>query len=193
MNVADRLAREPTLSGFESATARSILGDMLLTTALENRRHAEGHSEQVQRCFPNHYLSSWIDLPISASHLRGVPEMIVALLNGQPKGDHIEPFRDYGRYRVGSRVQDNELLKVFAPGVTTEGARKSDIKSDIPRSRDNPEFLWIDDSEVVGDLIAVGAPVPGHVVAQEVQHRGAEVLEGAVALVVGGVPVHQPP
>ena len=31
----------------------------------------------------------------------------------------------------------------------------------IPRSHDNPEFLWIDDSEVVRDLIAIGAPVPG--------------------------------
>ena len=35
----------------------------------------------------------------------------------------------------------------------------------IPRSHDNPEFLWVDDSEVVGDLVAVSAPVPGYVVA----------------------------
>src|ERR1019366_5706041 len=30
----------------------------------------------------------------------------------------------------------------------------------IPRSRDNPEFLWVDNAEVVRDLIAPGAPVP---------------------------------
>src|SRR5271165_2089164 len=69
--------------------------------------------------------------------------------------------------------------------------RRSD--RDIPCSHDNPELLWIDDSEVVGDLIAVSAPVPGHVVAQEPQHCDAEVLEAAVALVVGGVSVHQSP
>ena len=63
----------------------------------------------------------------------------------------------------------------------------------IPRSRDDPELRWVYDTEVVGDLIAVSAPVPGHVVAQEVQHCAAEVREGAVALVVGGMSVHQPP
>ena len=35
----------------------------------------------------------------------------------------------------------------------------------IPRSRDNPERRWVYDTKVVGDLIAVGAPVPRHVVA----------------------------
>ena len=63
----------------------------------------------------------------------------------------------------------------------------------IPRSHDNPVFFWIDDPEVIRDLIAINAPVPGHVVAQEIQHGDAEVLEGAVALVVSGMPVHQPP
>jgi hypothetical protein len=33
----------------------------------------------------------------------------------------------------------------------------------IPRSHDNPELLWIDDPEVIRDLIAVSAPVPGHI------------------------------
>ena len=63
----------------------------------------------------------------------------------------------------------------------------------ILRSRDNPERRWVYDTEVVGDLIAVSAPVPWYVVAQEVQHRDAEILEGGVALVVGDIPVHQPP
>ena len=61
------------------------------------------------------------------------------------------------------------------------------------RSRDNPELRRVSDTDVVGDLIAVSAPVPGHVVAQELQHCDAEVLEGAVALVVGSMSVHQPP
>src|SRR3979411_1395490 len=63
----------------------------------------------------------------------------------------------------------------------------------IPCSHDNPEFLWIDDSEVVRDFITICGPVPGHVVAQEVQHCDAELLERGVAFVVCGVSVHQPP
>ena len=63
----------------------------------------------------------------------------------------------------------------------------------IPGSRDNPVFLWVDDAKVVGDLIAPGTPVPGHLFAQEVQHREAEFLEGGIALVVSGVSVHQSP
>jgi hypothetical protein len=129
-SVANRLAQEPTLSGFEDSTARSVLGDMLLTSALENKRHKEGHDEQVQRCFPNHYFASWIDLPQAAGHLRGVPEMITALLNDQAEGDTIEPFRERGRHRVGARVQDNDLLKAFACGVTTGGENKSNTRSD---------------------------------------------------------------
>ena len=63
----------------------------------------------------------------------------------------------------------------------------------IPRSHDNPVFFGIDDAEVIRDFIAINTPVPGHVVAQEVQHGDAEVPEGGVALVVGGMAVHQPP
>ena len=63
----------------------------------------------------------------------------------------------------------------------------------LPRSRENPKILWVDDSEVVRDSVAVGVPIPRHVVAQEGQHCDAEILEAGVALVVGDVPVHQPP
>ncbi len=86
----------------------------------------------------------------------------------------------------------SDLLRLFdrVEGLQAEIRRISDH---IPRSRDNPELRWVYDTEVVRDLIAVGAPVPGHVVAQEVQHCDAEVPKGAVALVVGGVSVHQPP
>src|SRR5580765_4865073 len=64
---------------------------------------------------------------------------------------------------------------------------------DIPRSLENPVFLWVDDTEVIRDLIAQGVPIFWHLIAQEVQHRGAEVPERFVALVVGDVPVHQSP
>ena len=61
------------------------------------------------------------------------------------------------------------------------------------RSRECPELRWGYDTEVVGSLIAVIVPVLWHVLAQGGQHRGAEVPESAVALVVGDMPVHQPP
>jgi hypothetical protein len=128
--VSERLSQEKTFEGFRGDFGKSILGDLLLTSALENKRHAEGHDEQVQRCFPNHYMSAWIDLPDHASHLRGVPEMIVALLNNQPKGDTITPFQDSGRYRVGSRIEENDFIRAFGPGVATAGAFKSDVRSD---------------------------------------------------------------
>ncbi len=129
-SVAARLAEEPTLQGFESDTEKAILGDFLLTSTLENRRHSESHEEQVQRCFANHYLASWIDLPISAANLRGVPEMITALLSNQKDGAHIEPFTSSGKYPVGTRVEDNALLKALGPGIITSGSRKSDLRSD---------------------------------------------------------------
>lgn len=129
-SVVARLAQEPTLRGFGSDTAKAILGDFLLTSTLENRRKSELHDEQVQRCFANHYLASWIDLPISAANLRGVPEMITALLSDQREGAHVEPFAGSGRYPVGTRVEENALLEALGPGIVTSGARKSDLRSD---------------------------------------------------------------
>ena len=165
-SVANRLAQEPILSGFEDATARSILGDVLLTSALENKRHKEGHDEQVQRCFPNHYLASWIDLPQSTASLRGVPEMITALLNNQSQGETVEPFRERGRHRIGSRIQDNELLKAFASGVATAGDFKTSSKSDqfdeaIPLALD--QLVMVRLAQLCGEAPAkaVGKSEPG--------------------------------
>ena len=39
----------------------------------------------------------------------------------------------------------------------------------IPRSPENPKILGVDDSEIVGDLVAIVAPFSGHLDAQEVQ------------------------
>ena len=113
-----------------SETAKAILGDFLLTSTLENRRNSDLHDEQVQRCFANHYLASWIDLPVAAANLRGVPEMITALLGDQREGAHVKPFTGSGRYPVGTRVEENALLEALGPGIVTSGARKSDLRSD---------------------------------------------------------------
>lgn len=52
--VADVAARilaraESPLSGFEGELGQAVLGDLLLTWCLENRKHAEGQKEQVDR------------------------------------------------------------------------------------------------------------------------------------------------
>ena len=63
----------------------------------------------------------------------------------------------------------------------------------IPRSPEDPKILGVDDSEVVSHLVAIIAPFPGYLDAQEVQDRLTEVLERRIAPVVRDVPVHQPP
>jgi len=125
-----KLVKDSSIEGFDTETGRAILGDFLLTSILENRRHSESRDEQVQRCFANHYFASWIDLPVHAANLRGVPEMITALVSNQREGETIEPFAERGRYRVGARIQDNDLLSALAPGTETAGALKSDLRSD---------------------------------------------------------------
>lgn len=129
-STVSRLVTDPTIDGFDSNIGRAILGDFLLTSILENKRRVESHDEQIQRCFANHYFASWIDLPLTAANLRGVPEMVTALISNQREGDMVEPFAERGRYRVGARVQDNELLAALAPGTQTIGALKSDLRSD---------------------------------------------------------------
>lgn len=129
-SVVEKLTTDPRFSGFDEEVGRAVLGDLLLTSTLENRRHAEGHSEQVQRCFPSHYMASWIDLPVNTSHLRGVPEMLVALIADQPHGAVLEPQTRAGRYPVGAGVQDNEFVAAFAAGVQVEGEVRANLRSD---------------------------------------------------------------
>ena len=128
-SVSEKLAGDPRFDGFEAEFGRAVLGDLLLTSALENRRHAEGHAEQVQRCFPSHYMASWIDLPFEAGHLRGVPEMLVALIADQTHGAVLESESKSGRYPVGARVQDNEFVAAFATGVRVEDEVRANMRS----------------------------------------------------------------
>jgi hypothetical protein len=129
-SVAERLALNGKFEGFETEVGQTILGDLLLTAILENRRHAEGQDEQVQRCFAPHYMASWIDLPTESAHLRGVPEMIVALIADQRKGLNLELDARNGRYPVGARIHDNEFVASFAPGVNVEGELRTNLRSD---------------------------------------------------------------
>ena len=121
--VAGRLAGRDDIIGFDSEAGRAILGDLLLCYGLENRRHALGRDQQVQRVAPVHYLSSWIDLPEPIAHLRFVPEMIVAMLANQKKDGSIEPTPERARtwFPVAGRPEGNLLIQAFAQGVTWNG------------------------------------------------------------------------
>ena len=128
-SVAGKLSEDSRIVNFKSSIGQALLGDMLLTSTLENRRRDEGHKEQVQRCFASHYMASWIDLPFDAANLRGVPEAIVALIADQKTGASILAG-SVGRYPVSARVQDNEFVAAFAPGVRVEVDYRRQTNSD---------------------------------------------------------------
>jgi len=124
--VASHLAEDTVhFSGFGGDVERPILGDLLLAFALENKKHAPGRDEQVQRAFPTHYFSSWIDLPEHVAHFRGVPEMIVALLARQEAGKTLARQGGKGHFAVGAGFDRNLLLSLFGAGTTVQGQADS--------------------------------------------------------------------
>ena len=63
----------------------------------------------------------------------------------------------------------------------------------IPRSRQNPKILWVDDAEIVGDRIAKFWPAFGDFFAQEIERRLSEFAICGVSLAVRQMLVHQAP
>lgn len=117
--------------GFVDEPGPAQLADLLLTYCLENKAHEEGHESPVQRIFATHYLSSHVDLPESVAHLRGVPELITALLSWTSVGEHIESgSQGMGRFVVGGGFQTNPLLKLFARYMSVRGPLASNLGSD---------------------------------------------------------------
>lgn len=115
------------LKGFDDAEGHLVLADLLLAWCLENKRHALGHGEQVQRAFPTHYLSSWIDLPKSLQDLRWAPELIIVLLADQKKGEWIDSAsNNHGRYPVEAGFTDNPLLALFGRHMMVRGDHLAD-------------------------------------------------------------------
>ena len=120
--VAEVLAGSNGFDGFNGEHGMAILGDLLLCHCLENVRHNTGRDQQIQRTAPTHYMTSWIDLPQRAGDLRGVPEMIVALLadqEGQYVGETPEAKKTW--FPLGKRYEENVLLRSFSQGVTRHG------------------------------------------------------------------------
>jgi hypothetical protein len=94
---------------------------LLLAYCLENKAHRVGRDERVQRVFPTHYFSTWIDLPKEIANLRNVPEMIVALLAHQDTGQSLKPGAGTGHYQIGDDLDRNLLLSLFGSGTTVQG------------------------------------------------------------------------
>lgn len=128
--VASNLAADTAhLAGFDGEVERAILGDLLLAFVLENKKHAPGRDEQVQRAFPTHYFASWIDLPEHVANFRGVPEMIVALLARQDAGKTLAQQGSRGHFAVGAGFERNLLLSLFGAGTTVQGQTDSQADS----------------------------------------------------------------
>lgn len=121
---------DSSIAGFNDPVGQAMLGDLLLTWCLENKNHAEGHEVQIQRIFPTHYLSSWVDLPDKTAHLRGVPELITCLLADQHQGELIGHGTSSSHYKVGVGHQGNTLLAKFSSHMSVRGPYASDLASD---------------------------------------------------------------
>ena len=128
--VAGKLSQDKqSFAGFDSEVEKDILGDLLLCDALENKKHQEGHQEEIQRAFPVHFLASWLDLPPAVANLRFVPEMIVCLLANQQEGQKIQPGLGNGPFPVGLSPEKNLLFSIFARGVVF-GENPADLRAD---------------------------------------------------------------
>jgi hypothetical protein len=137
-DVAKGLAADQAngIEGFEDEIGHALLGDLLLSYCLENKKYAEGHREQVQRAFPSHYFASRIDLPEKAIDLRNVPETLTALLAAQAAGPALDPGVQ-SDFPVG--VDDfsrNPLLALFGRHCAIEGEHAANLASDVFREQD---------------------------------------------------------
>ncbi len=135
--VAEELAASPDLHGFDGRVEQAILGDLLLGFSLENINHSLGRDKQIQRVAPAHYMASWVDLPESVTHLRSVPEMIVAMLANQD-GLHVEPSKE-GKptlFPIAGEHTKNLLLRAFSHGV-----QRSNLKGNLAGDEFKESFV----------------------------------------------------
>ena len=115
-------------NGFSLDHGPAMLADLLLTYCLENKEHELGHEEVVQRVFATHYMASWLDLPKDVGNLRGVPELLTAVLAWQDKGGTLAQ-RASKTFPVGGDFSENPLLALFGRHVEIDGPA-SNLASD---------------------------------------------------------------
>ena len=86
-------------------------------------------------------MTSWIDLPDSVAHLRGIPEMIVATLANQDRGDTLTQGRQ-GDFLSPGNYEENPLLDAFSRGVRREGPSCGPSRGTGSKSRIKT-LVWI--------------------------------------------------
>jgi hypothetical protein len=131
-SVADVLAEasDSSIEGFGDEIGRIMLGDLLLSWCFENRNHSEGQEEQILRVLPTHYFSSWIDLPDNIANLRGVPELLTAILAAQPQGDVLQAScKSVFPIGVNSH-SESPLLALFGRHCEIRGQHAADFAAD---------------------------------------------------------------
>lgn len=188
--VSGRLSEERALfHGFETEVEKDILGDLLLCDALENKSHSEGHRAEVLRAFPVHFFASWLDLPASVSHLRFVPEMLVALLANQRQGRIVEPSSD-GQFPVGQQPEKNVLFQVFGRGVRY-GSNPADLRTDTASEEEGysiEELLTIRLAQVCGEAPETMKVVKGSMAeipnAWPIAQRASSVLREDLSVIL---------
>ncbi len=128
--VSSQIVMEPAhFEGFETRTGQAILGDLLLTFCLENKKHLTGRNQQIQRVYPIHYLASWIDLPEHVTNLRYIPELLVSILSGNT--NNARSGAPKSLFPLAQSFEDNLLLNLFGSGMKIRGQLKTDKTSDI--------------------------------------------------------------
>jgi hypothetical protein len=171
-DVADGLLTraDGAFDGFADDRGRAMLADLLLTYCLENKDHALGHKESVLRVFPTHYMASWLDLPTTIANLRGVPEMLTALLAWQDKGEAVTPGAGRTRFPVGGDFGDNPLLARFARHMVIRGPHTTNLASD--------SFVEVEANDLgVDELLAVRlAQAVGHAPEKAGKGKGESAL-----------------
>ena len=122
--VAKRLAeKEKFFEGFDAEAQQAVLADLLLAYCLENKGHRMGRDQQVQRVFPTHYFSSWVDLPKDVANLRNVPEMVVAVLARQSTGAAVVREQSGGHFAVGGGFDGTYFYRCSAQARVLRGIR----------------------------------------------------------------------
>jgi len=115
--VAEKLLEkdEYSFAGNEDSTTKVILADLLLAYCFENKGHSEERDAPIQRVYPTHYFSSWIDLPDQIAHLRGVPEFIVSTLRSSTH--NIDGETD----GFVNELKQNPLMVALGDGFSIDG------------------------------------------------------------------------
>lgn len=143
----------PQFLGFEALRERHILADLMLSYCLENQEHESGRTRPLIRAFPTHYLSAWIDLPDNISHLRFVPEALVAVLTNQDTGEAIDRKAvAKSWFRTGTDFDHNLLLKLFGQGM-----KARELQADLNEDFEEQTEVGIDQLLTIRIAKACGA------------------------------------